>query len=538
MLKDLLRQILGRERPHPRAARPAEESALIAAGDQALREGCHREAADRYLAAAALGSGNAELHSNLATALKALGRAGEALAHYRVAVELKPELAEAWYNLGLLYAESGELDAAEACYREALLRRPEFRAAHSSLLCLTNFHEGYEPGRILAEHRAWDARHGVLLASLPPHGNERSPQRQLRIGYVSADLREHAMACFVEPILDRHDRSAFTVILYSNATREDETSLRLRGHAREWRRIAGLADAEAADLVRRDAIDILIDLSGHTEGNRLGIFALKPAPVQVSCLGYPNTTGMAAMDYRITDARADPPGESDRFYCERLLRMPDSLWCYSPPADLPEVGEPPARANGHATFGSFNNVMKLSGSAIATWARLLLSVPGARLLVAAAGGEVAQRRLRRQFDAGGVDPGRLEIIGRLPAREFRRLYARVDIALDPFPCNGGTTTCETMWMGVPVVTLAGGGFPGRAGSSILAPAGLEDLIAPNETRYVEAAAALAADTARLERLRRSMRERLRASPLMDARRYVRALESHYREAWRGWCGRD
>jgi len=534
MLRQLLRQVLGR-RPPPAEPGAGELERLILGAGAALRAERYAEAAALYRRAIGIAPGNAEMHCNLATALKATGAASEALAHYRVAVEFKPELTEAWYNLGLLYAEACELEAAEACYREALARNPGFREAQSSLLCLASYHERYAPERVLTEHREWGVRHGTAPLPPPPHANERSPERRLRIGYVSADFREHAMACFVEPILAGHDAASFEAVLYSNASREDGTTRRLRGYASQWRSIHALSDAAAAECVRQDRVDLLVDLCGHTEGNRLGVFALKPAPVQLSFLGYPNTTGLPAMDYRLTDARADPPGQSEHHYCERLLRLADSLWCYRPPADLPEVSGLPARKRGYVTFGSFNNVMKLSDSAITVWAELLHAVAGARLLVAASGGEVARRRLQSRFDAAGVERARVEFVGRLPPSEFRRLYAGVDVALDPFPCNGGTTTCETLWMGVPVVTLAGASFSSRAGLSILTTVGLEELIASTRGSYVEIGATLAADMERLSRLRQGMRGRLAASPLMDEPGYVRSLEGLYRGAWRRWC---
>ncbi len=534
MLRRLLRQVLGR-RAQPAEPGAGELERLILGAGEALRLERYAEAVGHYRRAIGIAPGNAEMHCNLATALKATGTPGEALAHYRVAVELKPELSEAWYNLGLLYAEACELEAAEACYREALARNPGSREAQSSLLCLASYHEGHEPERVLAEHREWGARHGTPPQPPPPHANERSPERRLRIGYVSADFREHAMAYFVEPVLAGHDAASFEAVLYSNASREDCTTRRLRGYAAQWHSIHALSDAAAAECIREDRVDLLVDLSGHTEGNRLGVFAFKPAPVQLSFLGYPNTTGLPAMDYRLTDARADPPGQSEHHYCERLLRMADSLWCYRPPADLPAVSELPARERGYVTFGSLNNVMKVSDSAIAVWAELLHAVAGARLLVAAGGGEVARRRLQSRFDAAGVERARVEFVGRLPPSEFRRLYAGVDLALDPFPCNGGTTTCETLWMGVPVVTLAGASFSSRAGLSILSTVGLDDLVASTRGRYVEIAAALASDMERLSRLRQGMRQRLAASPLMDEPGYVRSLEGLYRGAWRRWC---
>jgi len=534
MLRRLLRQVLGRRPPQSDPGAGVLERLILGAGE-ALRLERYAEAVAHYRSAIEIAPGNAEMHCNLATALKATGELGEALAHYRVAVEFKPELTEAWYNLGLLYAEACELEAAEACYREALARNPGFREAQSSLLCLAGLHERHDAERVLAEHREWGARHGTPPQPPPPHANERSPERRLRIGYVSADLREHAMAYFVEPVLAGHDAASFEVVLYSNASREDGTTRRLRGYAAQWRSIHALSDAAAADRIRQDRVDLLVDLSGHTEGNRLGMFALKPAPLQLSFLGYPNTTGLPAMDYRLTDARADPPGQSEHYYCERLLRLADSLWCYRPPADLPAVSELPAGKRAYVTFGSLNNVMKLSDAAIIVWAELLRAVPRARLLVAASGGELARRRLQSRFDAAGVERGRVEFVGRLPPADFRRLYAGVDVALDPFPCNGGTTTCETLWMGVPVVTLAGASFSSRAGLSILTAAGLEDLVATTPGGYVQVAAALASDVGRLSRLRQGMRDRLAASPLMDEPRYVRSLEGHYRDAWRRWC---
>jgi len=454
----------------------------------------------------------------------------EAAAQFRAALALDPALGLARNSLAVALYERGLPAEAIACLREALQRAPQDAQAQQFMLFMSNALPQRDAPAWFAEHRSWGQRHADPLPRFAhaPDG----AARRLRVGYVSADLREHATAGFIRPILAGHDRDRFDVSCYSSAEESDAQTQALQGHAQRWRSIAGLDDAQAAQQIRDDAIDILIDLSGHTRGGRPGVFARKPAPLQISYLGYLNTSGIAAMDYRITDAIADPPGASERLHTETLLRLPQTLWCWQPPEGAPGVGALPAQRKGHLTFGSFNHIAKLNDAVLALWAELLRRLPGARLQVMAMPDEDSAARIRRALERGGVDPARVRTLPRLAREHYWRQYGEVDIALDPFPYTGGATSCESLWMGVPVVTLAGDFGFARSGATILANAGLGELVAADAAQYLDIAARLARDLPALAALRAGMRARLATAPLFDAGRFVAALEQCYREVWR------
>jgi predicted O-linked N-acetylglucosamine transferase (SPINDLY family) len=353
----------------------------------------------------------------------------------------------------------------------------------------------------------------------------------LRIGYVSPDLRNHSVAYFFEPVLDRHDREGFEIFCYHLAAGEDGVTQRLKASGAQWRNCFGEADEAIARRIRDDGIDILVDLAGHTANQRLGVFARKPAAVQMSWLGFPSTIGLPAIDYRITDMQVDLPGY-EAFNVETPLRLPFSYFCYRP-GPAPQVAPPPCLSRGSVTFGSFNNLSKLSLAAIGLWSRVLLAVPGSTLLLKGKGlGEAGARgRVEQAFAQCGVPAERLDLNGwENSAESHLARYHDVDIALDSYPYNGATTTCEALWMGVPVVSLAGRSHASRMGLSLLTAAGLAELACADEAGFVVAAAALAVDHDRLAAWRQSMRERLQASPLMDERGFTRALEDLYRQA--------
>jgi predicted O-linked N-acetylglucosamine transferase (SPINDLY family) len=354
------------------------------------------------------------------------------------------------------------------------------------------------------------------------------------VGYVSPDFINHAVARFIEPVLSDHDRSRFEVFCYSNAQTPDTVTARLRALSEHWRDTALLDDAQTAALIREDRIDLLVDLAGHTAGNQLLVFARKPAPVQITWIGYPNTTGMGAMDYRLTDAIADPPGLSEAFHREQLVRLPGPFSCYLPSAESPDVNPLPALSAGHVTFGSFNQFAKLTPAVVELWARLLRECPSAHLLLRArslADNETASR-LRETFARLGVDPGRLELDGsQLSVAAHQGCYHRVDLALDPFPYNGTTTTCEALWMGVPVIALAGRTHVARVGASLLTHLGTPEWIAQSPDDYIERCRALASDLPKLAAIRAGLRARFRASPLGDAKGFTRNLETTYATLW-------
>ncbi|HEY9843927.1 MAG TPA: hypothetical protein V6D23_25880 [Candidatus Obscuribacterales bacterium] len=369
------------------------------------------------------------------------------------------------------------------------------------------------------------------------HAAPAREKKVLKIGYVSPIFRHHAAAFFIEPLLMAHDRQNYDVFCYSDVKTPDAMTRRLQSLAGNWRETHGLEHRALAELIHRDQIDILVDLAGHTAHNRLVVFALKPAPVQVTFRDYPNTTGLSTIDYRLTDAWADPPGLTERFHTEELVRLPLGFSCYLPP-ESPAVADLPALSSGYVTFGSFNNLCKLSPATLDLWAGVLRAVPGSRLLLkslALADAPTCQN-FKARFAAQGIAAERLLLQGHSPTfREHLDSYRQVDIALDPFPYNGTTTTCEALWMGLPVVTLAGSTHVARVGVSLLMSLGLKDWIANTQEEYIALARHLAADPAALKQIRAGMRACLRASTLCDAERFTRSVEAAYRTMWQRWC---
>jgi protein O-GlcNAc transferase len=480
----------------------------------------------------------AEGHVNLGNLLKDAARFDEALSCHRQAIAVRPELAEAHSNLGNVYSDTGLVEQAIVSYRHALSVKPD-AAAHSNLLYALLKHPAFDPKGLLEESREWNRRHGEALArQIRAHSNERDPDRRLRIGYISPDFRVHSVSRFALPLLAAHDRMAFEIFAYAQVRTPDTMTAQVRSRCDTWRDIVGLSDERVAEMIREDRIDILIDLAGHTSGNRLLVFARKPAPVQVTWLGYPGTTGLSAMDYRLTDAHADPPGAADGFCTEQLIRLPQTAWCFHVPSDSPAVNELPAVKNGRVTFGSFNSFAKMNEPLLKLWAKILLATPGSRLLLKAKPLACAsvQERVRHVMSSAGVEAERVEMFGWAAPAEHLGQYGRVDIALDTYPYHGTTTTCEAMWMGVPVVSLAGESHVSRVGVSLLTNAGLPELIAESPEEYVRIAAELAGDLPRLEELCGGLRARMMASPLMEAPRFARDMEAAYRQMWRTWCG--
>jgi len=530
------------------------------------------EAVEIYRAALALRPKDPATLSNLGNALLDLSDREQAAACFREAVDLSPGYADAYHNWGLLHLRAGQfqlasekfraalaidprlgesekgmasalhdlgyLDEAIAAARRAMVLRPQDREVHSQLLFSLLHSPDVGMREIFEEHREWARRHASAIPLPARHENPAEPERRLRVGYVSGDFRQHSVAQFLGPVLAERDRDRFEVFCYYNLDFTDETTERLREHADGWRVIASLTDDEVADTVRNDRIDVLVDLSGHTQHNRLLVFARKPAPVQVAWLGYPETTGVGAIDYRISDTTTDPPG-NDAFSAESLLRLPEGFHCYEPPSDAPPVGPAPSPSTGYVTFGSFNSLAKANSKVFEQWQRILAAVPRSRLLIKAQSlaNPDTQAACIERLVAEGIPADRLECApGTRTRSEHLAAYHRVDIALDPFPYNGTTTTCEALWMGVPVVTLTGERHAGRVGASLLTQMGMADLVARAPYEYVATAIALASDPSRLSALRASMRERMRASSLMDAKRLTRNLDQAYRSAWRRWCG--
>jgi predicted O-linked N-acetylglucosamine transferase (SPINDLY family) len=528
----------------------------------------YRECAASLREAARLAPDDPVVQLNLGVASLELGLLEEAVASFRRAIALEPARPEAHNILGHALLARGDCTGAKGCLMEALRLRPGYPAAHdnlgrvlkaqgraaeaiahhrialaardrpethSNLLYTLNLLPGTEPGEIYAEHLAWARRHAVFSANPPVFSLcDFDPSRRLRIGYISPDFVNHAVAYFFAPVLEAQDRENFETFCYSDAAVPDETTRRLRGAAAHWRDIAGWSDERVASLIARDSVDILVDLAGHTARNRLLVFARRAAPVQVTWLGYPNTTGLETMDFRLTDAITDPPGRTEAFHAEELARLPETFCCYGPPSSSPPVGPLPALASGQVTFGCCNNLAKINASVIELWSRILRGIPASRLILESRGlaDPETAAEVRRDFAARGVEPERVDFDGASlsVARHLAR-YHRIDIALDPFPYNGVTTSCEALWMGVPIVTLAGATHVARVGASLLTHLGAPEWAADSPDDYAAIAARLARDLPGLAEIRRSLRERMRHSPLCDAPRFTRHLEAAFRKMW-------
>ncbi len=514
---------------------------------------------------------NPQVHFLLGEALSQTGDMAAALASLRQAVRLQPGHGAAHHALAGIYRRNvGEMKKAADHLRQAMAAEPEVTAHHSSLLLTMHYSLDWSPDEVAAEHRAFGARFAdagvgvvgvdvgatdsaaqrsrpcVLEQPAPDHTDDsaaaaplsvapiRQPLgRKLRIGYVSADFREHPVACFIEAPLGHHDRQRHEIVCYADVARPDATTARLADCAGHWRDISALSDAQVAEKIMADRIDILVDLSGHSGKNRLAVFAMRAAPVQVTYLGYPDTTGLTAMDYRLVDAITDPPGVADQRHSERLMRLPDCFLCYTPRADAPPVAPPPCLAHGGITFGSFNNFAKISPQWVALVARVLQAVPGSRCLLKspyARSNDGGREQLLARFAACDIAPERVawRPFESDPNAHLVR-YGEVDVALDTYPYHGTTTTCEALWMGVPVVSLTGETHAARVGASLLNAAGLPELAVACQDEFVRQAAALAAKPDHLAQLRQGMWERLQT--LTDGAAFTRRLEQAYASMW-------
>lgn len=513
--------------------------------------GRHAEAEARLRELAGREPRSSEAWDALGVVLQFRGQIDGAIAASRRAVELRPKFAQGWHHLGLSLLFADRPAEALECQERACAAAPDFASAHHGRgLALQHLHrvseaekaygaalsrepgrldtrsyrlvalhylDGLTPERLFDEHREYGAAAEVRAKKESPApaatGAGRTADARLRIAFLSPDLRTHSVAYFLEPLLRHLDPRRFEIVLYHDHFQVDTTSERLRGLAAVWRNFAGQTDDTVERQIRSDRPDILVDLAGHTGMNRLPLFARRLAPVQVTYLGYPDTTGLAAMDYRLVDAITDPPGVSDRFATEKLVRFAPTAWSYAPPADSP----PPLRRDPETpVFGCFNNLAKVTDETLRQWAPLLESAPGARLRLKAAGLGVARSWLEGRFLGCGIDPSRVDLIDRTPGTaEHLSWYQQVDIALDTFPYNGTTTTCEALWMGVPVVTLMGDRHSSRVGASLLAAAGRPEWVASTWSNYRLIAASLARDTAALAKRREDLRKQLEKSALMD-----------------------
>ena len=521
------------------ALKPNHIEAHINVGNAFQELGQFEEAIAHYEHALAIQPDDAEVHNNLGSTFLGLDRVEDAITHYEHALAIQPEDTMAHNNLGIVFSKLGLVEVAIASYERALIFQPDYAEAHSNQLFIQNYQIDIHATTLFRAHQRWAQQHAMLLShNNTTHLNKPEPERRLRIAYLSPDFRQHSVAYFIESIFSAHDHQAYEIFAYHSSIRYDSMSERLQAATDHWRPVIELNDEKLAELIREDSIDILVDLAGHTAHNRMRVLAMKPAPIQISYLGYPNTSGLATMDYRLTDKWADPPGQTEAYHTEELLRLPHGFLCYQPQPGSPDVEELPVVTAGHITFGSFNAYPKINTEVIQVWCRILRALPDARLLMKTRlfrdDGVCKQTRLL--FQEQGVSSERLELVSYIPSyNEHLNLYNRVDIALDTFPYNGTTTSCEALWMGVPVVTLAGESHRSRVGVSILNSIGLDELITDNTDAYVTKVLALAGDVEALAKLSATIRDKMQHSPLTDTEQFTRTLEEAYMDIWQKWC---
>ncbi|MCC6262888.1 MAG: tetratricopeptide repeat protein [Bryobacterales bacterium] len=533
---------------------------LMELGNLAVARHRGDEAMAWYLRAANADTRSIGALVNAGNLLRINGRNEEALSLARRAVTQEPASAIAHNLAGNCLGDLGRMREALECFQKAVACDPKDRVAFSNLLYNLNFHSAFSPEHVFALHQAWgrDTVDAAQDSRTAPR-TAIAPGKRLRVGYVSGDFRRHSVMYFLGPLLRRHNREQFEVYCYSNLDREDTLTAQIKQLDLVWRDITALSDEAACRQVVEDEIDILVDLAGHTGGNRLGIFARKPAPLQCTYLGYPNTTGLPTMDYRIVDAITDPTGNAEGRSMERLARLPHGFLCFSPPGNqldtvLDDAGrmqpchlfaqgvapELPENRRGYLTLGTFNNSKKIDVESAVLWGSALAALPGSKLLLKGKAYQNAQSResLFRVLAQGGIPPERVELRHNSPSlEEHLAQYNDMDIALDTFPYNGTTTTCEALWMGVPVVTLAGERHAGRVGASLLRMLGHPEWVAESREGFAEACARLASDQERRFALRQSLREEMLGSPLMDETGFVQSLEAFYQSAWQELCDR-
>jgi predicted O-linked N-acetylglucosamine transferase (SPINDLY family) len=527
---------------------PSKSHQPMEVADQAISRGHAVEdqgrfaiALDCYRESVAVAPSYPRAHLNVGNALRLLRRYPEAVVAFQEALKHDPGYAHAHFNLGTLLAELGDREGAKAALHEALRLQPDLVGkvldAESYLLFSSTYRDIVDPRSAASEHfrvgAAITSAAGMPFAEWP---NSPDSDRRLRVAYVSGDFGFHPVTLFLRPVLERHDPGRFDVFCYSNADpRGDPITATLRSLVGGWREIFAEDDRCVAERIRSDGIDILVDLSGHTEKNRLGVFARHPAPVQATWLGYLNTSGLPAMDYRICDGNTDPPGATEDLHTERLFRLPHAQWCYSPWVEVPLVTQPHAGSPDSVVFGSFNQFLKISDACLDLWAEVLDRIPEARIEILDVREQHMRESMLDRLGQRGVASDRVTLRGREGIVDYYTAIAKTDIALDTFPHNGGTTTLDALWMGVPMVALEGARGISRSSYSILKSLQMPDLIATAPESYVAINTRLARDADWRKQLRSTLRGRLARSPLMDAAAFVAALEDGYRRMWHDWC---
>lgn len=495
------------------------------------------QAAASYRRAIEIRPNYVKAHSNLGGILNEQAKFQEAATCYQHALQHKPNSADAHFNLGIMLKEQGKIEEAVACYQRALRIKPDYLEAHHNLLTTLSYRTGITLGGLAQTHAEFERLFGAPLRSdWQPHPNTPDPQRKLRIGFLSPDLGRHPVGYFLVRVLENLDRNECEVFCYSDRKNDDDMTARFQQACDGWSNVATWNDATIAEQVRKDQIDILFDLTGHTAQNRLLVFARKPAPIAVSWIGYFATTGLEAMDYIVGDDWVIPAADESH-YREDVLRIKDGYLCYEPPDYAPDVSKLPAEQNGYITFGCFNNPSKIADSVAAAWAEILKRVEGSRLLLKYRGmtDPSVTSRLGPIFEKHGIAPERVTFADRSPHQELLGHYGQIDIALDPFPCGGGLTTCESLWMGVPVVTCPGQIFAGRISLSVLSSVGFTASVAADLPGYIELASKIAADPGQLATWRAQLRDQMSKSPLCDGARFANSLNQQLRVAWQRWC---
>lgn len=502
------------------------------------------EAEHAYRRAVELSPHDAKFHHHLGNALRQQQRFIEASQAYQRALTYDPDHAEAWVGLATIAGERGLPDQAIACCRRAAEVAPKDAETHSNLLFALHYDPGLSAAEIFQEHAAWAEQHErPRLPKDRIHHHDRSPNRRLRVGYVSADFREHTRARFIEPVLAHHDHKACEIYCYSDVRHPDSTTTRFRRYADVWRETGHLTDAQMMRRICQDRIDVLMDLTGHMGNNRLPVFAYKPSPVQVAYPGYPNSTGLRSIQYILTDVARDPPGAANH-YTEELIYLEPTSQVYWP-GDVehagPEIAPPPCLSNGYVTFGSLNKPIKANGAVLDAWSRILTSSPNSRLMIPAKeqdlGGQPVSS-LANGLAARGIDRARIDLVTNRRRSDYLELYNRIDVALDPWPYNGHTTSLDALWMGVPVVGLIGCTHVSRETFAVLALLGLEEFAANHVDDYILIASRLAENPQRLAQLRSTLRALIATSPLGDARGLTGRIEAAYRAMWQRWCARS
>jgi protein O-GlcNAc transferase len=540
-------------------------------GTALLSKGAFTEAEKAFNNALALKKGFLVALLGLGSAKQASGQLEDARGYYIDALRSKPDDATAHYRLGIIMREWDRLDMAEVCFRNAIRFKPDHREAymglgetlqaaglieesegylkktieldpdnalaHSNLLLSMNYNSAYGTDELFEAHRKWGEEVIAKNSDSPAISflYDKKPDRILRIGYMSADFCKHPAASFLEPVLRNHDPSGFRVYCYSQGNRVDDTMAAFKTFADQWRDIRLQNDDQVRQLIMEDRIDILVECTGHMADNRLPVLAKRCAPIQISWIGYPHTTGLSTIDHRFCDEITDPVEENSPC-SEKLLRLPGSFCCYSPLLDAPPVSDLPAMKNGYVTFGSLHTLSRLNPKVIALWSKVLKEIPSSRLLIfRTVLNDAIVKRLSGQFTANDIESNRIEYVREIPEKGHLSLYDRIDIALDTFPWSGHTTACEALWMGAPVITLFGCRHAGRMVSSVLTQLGLDDFIAENETEYCTIAQRTALEIPSLSMLRQGLRSLMEGSALCDDRTFTRNLEHEYRKLWMKWA---